>query len=70
MVSNPDPERFASVAREAERLAFDSAWAPVHVLNVLGPILDPLTVLSFVAGATQSIGMGTITCSSCPIVTR
>jgi probable F420-dependent oxidoreductase len=26
---------------------------------VFGPILDPLTVLSFVAGATQSIGLGT-----------
>ena len=59
MGSNPDPQRLASVAQEAERLDFDSVWVPDHVLRVFAPILDPLTPLSFVAGATQSIGLGT-----------
>jgi alkanesulfonate monooxygenase SsuD/methylene tetrahydromethanopterin reductase-like flavin-dependent oxidoreductase (luciferase family) len=59
MGSNSDPQRLASVTQEAERLAFDSVWVPDHVLRVFGPILDPLTALSFVAGATQSIGLGT-----------
>jgi alkanesulfonate monooxygenase SsuD/methylene tetrahydromethanopterin reductase-like flavin-dependent oxidoreductase (luciferase family) len=53
MGSNPDPQRLASVAQEAERLDFDSVWVPDHVLRVFAPILDPLTTLSFVAGATQ-----------------
>jgi probable F420-dependent oxidoreductase len=59
MGSHRDSQRLASVAQEAERLAFDSVWVPDHVLMVFGPILDPLTALSFVAGATQSIGLGT-----------
>jgi alkanesulfonate monooxygenase SsuD/methylene tetrahydromethanopterin reductase-like flavin-dependent oxidoreductase (luciferase family) len=59
MGSPPDPQRLASVAQEAERLDFDSVWVPNHVLRVFAPILDPLTTLSFVAGATQSIGLGT-----------
>jgi probable F420-dependent oxidoreductase len=59
MGSHPDPQRLASVAQEAERLAFDSVWVPDHVLRVFGPILDPLTVLSFVAGATRRIVLGT-----------
>jgi alkanesulfonate monooxygenase SsuD/methylene tetrahydromethanopterin reductase-like flavin-dependent oxidoreductase (luciferase family) len=59
MGSNPDPQRLASVAQEAERLDFDSVWVPDHVLRVFAPILDPLTTLSFVAGATQSVGLGT-----------
>jgi alkanesulfonate monooxygenase SsuD/methylene tetrahydromethanopterin reductase-like flavin-dependent oxidoreductase (luciferase family) len=29
------------------------------VLRVFGPILDPLTVLSFVAGVTERVGLGT-----------
>ena len=59
MGSAPDPQRLASVAQEAERLDFDSVWVPDHVLRVFAPILDPLTTLSFVAGATQSVGLGT-----------
>lgn len=57
--SNPDPERLAMVAREAEVQGFHSVWVPDHVLRVFGPILDPLTVLSFAAGATQRIVLGT-----------
>lgn len=59
MGSNPNPRRLALVAQEAEAQGFHSVWVPDHVLRVFGPILDPLTVLSFVAGATQRIGLGT-----------
>jgi probable F420-dependent oxidoreductase len=59
MGSTPDPERLAMVVREAETQGFHSVWVPDHVLRVFGPILDPLTVLSFVAGATQRVGLGT-----------
>ena len=41
MGSYPDLQQLASVAREAERMAFDSVWVPDPVLNVLGPILYP-----------------------------
>ena len=57
--SNPEPQQLASVAREAERLAFDSLWVPDHVLRVFSPILDPLSVLSFATGVTHRIGLGT-----------
>jgi len=59
MGSNPDPERLAMVAREAETLGFHSVWVPDHVLRVFGPILDPLSVLSFVAGVSERVGLGT-----------
>ncbi|MBV9455764.1 MAG: LLM class flavin-dependent oxidoreductase [Rubrobacter sp.] len=59
MGSNSDPERLTMVAREAEAQGFHSVWVLDHVLRVFGPILDPLTVLSFAAGATQRIGLGT-----------
>ena len=59
MGSKPDPERLAMVAREAETQGFHSVWVPDHVLKVFGPILDPLTVLSFVAGVTERVGLGT-----------
>lgn len=59
MGSNPHPERLVMVAREDETQGFHSVWVPDHVLRVFGPILDPLTVLSFVGGATQRIGLGT-----------
>jgi len=59
MGSKPDPKRLAMVARESETQGFDSVWVPDHVLRVLGPILDPLTVLTFVAGVTGRIALGT-----------
>ena len=59
MGSKPDPKRLAMVAREAETQGFHSVWVPDHVLRVLGPILDPLTVLTFVAGVTGRIALGT-----------
>jgi probable F420-dependent oxidoreductase len=57
--SKPDPERLVMAAREAEVQGFHSVWVPDHVLRVFGPILDPLTVLSFVAGVTQRVRLGT-----------
>lgn len=57
--SDRDPEEVSSVAREAERLGFDSLWVPDHVLKVFGPLPDSLTLLSFLAGATESIKLGT-----------
>jgi probable F420-dependent oxidoreductase len=59
MGSKPDPERLVMVAREAETQGFHSVWVPDHVLRVFGAILDPLTVLTFVAGATERVGLGT-----------
>jgi alkanesulfonate monooxygenase SsuD/methylene tetrahydromethanopterin reductase-like flavin-dependent oxidoreductase (luciferase family) len=59
MDSKPDPERLAMVAREAETQGFHSVWVPDHVLRLFGPILDPLTVLTFVAGVTERIALGT-----------
>lgn len=59
MGSKPDPERLLMVAREAETQGFDSVWVPDHVLRVFGPILDPLTVLTFVAGVTERVTLGT-----------
>ena len=59
MSSNPHPERLIMVVQEAETHGFDSVWVPDHVLRVFGPILDPFTILSFVAGVTQHVGLGT-----------
>lgn len=54
-----EPEEIATVAREAERLGFDSIWVPDHVLRVFGPLLDPLALLGFLAGVTSRITLGT-----------
>jgi alkanesulfonate monooxygenase SsuD/methylene tetrahydromethanopterin reductase-like flavin-dependent oxidoreductase (luciferase family) len=55
--SKPHPEWLAMAAREAEAQGFHSVWVPDHVLRVFGPILDPLTVLSCVAGVNQRVGL-------------
>lgn len=57
--SDRAPAEVASVAQEAERLGFDSLWVPDHILKVFGPLPDPLTLLSFLAGATERIRLGT-----------
>lgn len=57
--SDRSPEEVVSVAREAERLGFDSLWVPDHILKVFGPLPDPLTLLSFLAGTTERITLGT-----------
>ena len=51
----------------AEELGFDSVWASEHVFNVsyvydrIGdkPYYEPLTVLTYVAAVTSTIGLGT-----------
>ncbi|MCE2488291.1 MAG: LLM class flavin-dependent oxidoreductase [Desulfurellaceae bacterium] len=64
-----------TLAQQAEALGFDSIWVPDHVVfpktinstypyNDTGrigtaPILDPLVALSFLAGVTQTIKLGT-----------
>ena len=57
--SDREPVEVASVAREAERLGFDSLWVPDHVLKVFGPLSDPLVLISFLAGSTEHIKLGT-----------
>jgi probable F420-dependent oxidoreductase len=48
------------VAREAERLGFDSVLMSEHFLgNGTGAALDPLVVLSAVAGATEHVRLAT-----------
>lgn len=54
-----NPEEVIPTAQEAERRGFDSLWVPDHVLKVFGPLPDPLTLLSFLAGGTGRIGLGT-----------
>jgi probable F420-dependent oxidoreductase len=52
-------EDLISLAQEAEASSFDSLWVGDHFLKVLGPILDPLATLAFVAGATRRLRLGT-----------
>ena len=55
------------LATRAEELGFESVWASDHVFNVsyvqerIGnrPYYEPLTILSYVAATTQTIGLGT-----------
>ena len=55
------------LAVSAEELGFDSVWASEHVFNVsyvydrIGskPYYEPLTVLTYVAAMTSTIGLGT-----------
>jgi probable F420-dependent oxidoreductase len=53
------------VAEAAEELAFDSVWATEHIivgaeaLDRFGAVLDPLCTLSWIAGHTERIGLGT-----------
>jgi probable F420-dependent oxidoreductase len=52
----PDAAALLDVAREVERRGFDAVYVPGHVLDdPNGSAMDPMTVLSAVAGATQTI---------------
>ena len=61
--SNPDGIR--RVAELAEELGFDSVWATEHIIvgpegvDPYGRVYDPLVTLSWIAGWTQRIGLGT-----------
>ena len=53
-------EDVLGAARAAERLGFDSVLMSNHVLaNPIGSALDPMVLLSAVAGATVRIGPAT-----------
>ena len=62
-----DIQGVIDLAVGAEELGFDSVWASEHVFNVsyvydrIGdkPYYEPLTVLTYVAAVTSTIGLGT-----------
>ena len=62
-----DVQGVVELAIRAEQLGFDSVWASEHVFNVsyvydrIGtkPYYEPLTVLTYVAAMTTTIGLGT-----------
>jgi len=62
-----DVQGVIDLAVRAEELGFDSVWASEHVFNVsyvyerIGskPYYEPLTVLTYVAAMTSTIGLGT-----------
>jgi probable F420-dependent oxidoreductase len=53
------PAEALAVARDAERLGFDYVLMSTHVLASGGSAVDPLVLLSVVAGATTRIGLAT-----------
>ena len=62
-----DPQDMLDIAVAAEHLGFDSVWVNHHVLNVgyvldrldNRPYYDTLTVLTYVAGLTSTVRLGT-----------
>lgn len=59
------PDGIRRVAELAEELAFDSVWATEHIVvgpdgvDPYGRVYDPLVTLGWIAGWTESIGLGT-----------
>ena len=59
------PERVRRAAETAEELSFDSVWATEHLIvgpeaaETYGRVYEPLVVLSWLAGLTQHVGLGT-----------
>jgi probable F420-dependent oxidoreductase len=59
------PGAVRAVAEAAEELGFDSVWATEHIIvgqeavRPYGRVLDPLCTLSWLAGLTERIGLGT-----------
>jgi probable F420-dependent oxidoreductase len=67
--SDPSLDRVVGVAKECERLGFDSVWVSDHLVFDLGkyggsfePIgsLEPLTTLAVLATQTQTVRLGTM----------
>ncbi len=62
-----DVQSVVELAVRAEELGFDSVWASEHVFNVsyvydrIGdkPYYEPLSILTYVAATTKTIGLGT-----------
>jgi probable F420-dependent oxidoreductase len=63
--SGATPAGVLRVAEAAERLGFDSVWTTEHLLvgpeavEPYGTVLDSLTVLSWLAGRTERVALGT-----------
>jgi probable F420-dependent oxidoreductase len=51
-------ESVLAMARQVEAAGFDSVWAGDHI-SFYVPILESLTLLSFIAGATERVKLGT-----------
>ena len=58
VITAQDRDGVRRLARAAEQAGFDSLWAGDHV-SFYVPILESLTLLSFVAGATERVKIGT-----------
>jgi len=58
IVSGQTRDGVLGQARRAEALGFDSLWAGDHV-SFHVPLVDSLSLLSFVAGATERVQLGT-----------
>ncbi len=57
LVDRPDVRSLLELGRAAERLGFDSLWAGDSLLA--RPRLEPLALLSALAGQTESVTLGT-----------
>jgi probable F420-dependent oxidoreductase len=59
------PDAIRRTAELAEGLEFDSVWTTEHIIvgpdgvDPYGRVYDPLVTLGWIAGGTQSIGLGT-----------
>jgi probable F420-dependent oxidoreductase len=59
------PERIRHFAVAAEELGFDSVWTTEHIIvgpeavDPYGRVYDPLVTLGWIAGSTETIGLGT-----------
>ena len=59
------PTGVRAVAEAAEELGFDSVWATEHIIvgpeaaSPFGRVLAPLSTLSWIAGYTERVGLGT-----------
>ncbi len=59
------PDALREVAEAAEELGYDSVWATEHIIvgpeaaGIFGRVLDPLCTLSWLAGKTDGVGLGT-----------
>src|SRR5437879_5823338 len=59
-LSTEDQQNLVPIARTADRLGFHSAWANDHLLRLWGiHFMDPMTMVSVAAGATERIKLGT-----------